>query len=94
MSLVLFWQTLDNHCDLQTVLHLSTPCTSCAASSKVLCPRGFKKTTQDIGLRDCRWFHKTLVLSGCRHNCDKNITENNCCPGFWGSDCIFTYCNV
>ncbi|XP_051776944.1 stabilin-1 isoform X3 [Erpetoichthys calabaricus] len=84
--------TLDNHCDLQTVLHLSTPCTSCAASSKVLCPRGFKKTTQDIGLRDCSFSvnmgDKTLVLSGCRHNCDKNITENNCCPGFWGSDCI------
>ena len=44
----------NNRCDVpQTVPHV-TPCTSCAASPAVQCPRGHRKTTTDFGVANCR----------------------------------------
>ncbi|XP_030061356.1 stabilin-1 isoform X1 [Microcaecilia unicolor] len=76
---------------IKTTLNLTTECTTCAASTSVLCPRGSKKITQGIGSRDCSYTvnmgGETLVLSGCRHICQKEIMEFVCYEGFWGSAC-------
>ncbi|XP_053932500.1 stabilin-1 isoform X1 [Cuculus canorus] len=78
-------------CNVKTMFTMNTECTSCAAAPKMLCPRGWLKTTQGLGLRDCRYTVKlgenTLSLPGCHHICKKEIEEKKCCPGFWGSEC-------
>uniref|UniRef100_A0A8B9S3J3 Stabilin 1 n=1 Tax=Apteryx owenii TaxID=8824 RepID=A0A8B9S3J3_APTOW len=70
---------------------LNTACTACAAAPKMLCPRGWIKTTQGLGVRDCRYTVKlgenTLSQPGCHHICKKEIEEKKCCPGFWGTEC-------
>uniref|UniRef100_A0A803V4B8 Stabilin 1 n=1 Tax=Ficedula albicollis TaxID=59894 RepID=A0A803V4B8_FICAL len=38
-------------CNVKTMFTLNTACTSCAAVPKVLCPRGWLKTTQRSGVR-------------------------------------------
>ncbi|KAG7478130.1 hypothetical protein MATL_G00077190 [Megalops atlanticus] len=81
-----------NRCDTPRAVSLSTPCTSCAASATVLCPRGFRKTTTDIGTADCSYTvdigGRTVALPGCRHTCEKVVTEHRCCPNFWGPLCL------
>ncbi|KAK2534307.1 Stab1 [Columba guinea] len=78
-------------CNVKTMFTLNTACTACAAAPKVFCPRGWLKTTQGLGVRDCRYTVKlgenTLSLPGCHHICKKEIEEKRCCPGFWGSEC-------
>uniref|UniRef100_U3K2S4 Stabilin 1 n=1 Tax=Ficedula albicollis TaxID=59894 RepID=U3K2S4_FICAL len=78
-------------CNVKTMFTLNTACTSCAAVPKVLCPRGWLKTTQRSGVRGCRYPVKlgenTLSLPGCHHMCKKEIEERKCCPGFWGTEC-------
>ncbi|XP_053809782.1 stabilin-1 [Vidua chalybeata] len=78
-------------CNVKTMFTLNTACTSCAAVPKMLCPRGWLKTTQRSGVRDCRYSVKlgenTLSLPGCHHMCKKEIEEKKCCPGFWGTEC-------
>ncbi|XP_029455316.1 stabilin-1 [Rhinatrema bivittatum] len=77
--------------DIQTTLNLTTECTTCAATTTVICPRGSKKITQGIGKRDCSYTvnmgGEILSLSGCRHTCQKEIVEYVCSDGFWGSEC-------
>ncbi|NXY91212.1 STAB1 protein, partial [Alcedo cyanopectus] len=78
-------------CNIKTMFTLNTACTSCAAAPKMLCPRGWLKTTQGLGVRDCRYTVKlgenTLSQPGCHHICKKEIEEKKCCPGFWGTEC-------
>ncbi|NWQ64244.1 STAB2 protein, partial [Neopipo cinnamomea] len=78
-------------CNVKTMFTLNTACTACAAAPKMLCPRGWLKTSQGIGVRDCRYSVKlgenTLSLPGCHHICKKDIEEKKCCPGFWGTEC-------
>uniref|UniRef100_A0A8C3QQ22 Stabilin 1 n=1 Tax=Cyanoderma ruficeps TaxID=181631 RepID=A0A8C3QQ22_9PASS len=78
-------------CNVKTMFTLNTACTSCAAVPKMMCPRGWLKTTQRSGVRDCRYSVKlgenTLSLPGCHHMCKKEIEERKCCPGFWGTEC-------
>uniref|UniRef100_A0A8C3UUP6 Stabilin 1 n=1 Tax=Catharus ustulatus TaxID=91951 RepID=A0A8C3UUP6_CATUS len=78
-------------CNVKTKFTLNTACTSCAAVPKMLCPRGWLKTTQRSGVRDCRYSVKlgenSLSLPGCHHVCKKEIEERKCCPGFWGTEC-------
>ncbi|XP_066469618.1 stabilin-1 [Tiliqua scincoides] len=68
-----------------------TPCTSCAAAVSAPCPSGWMKITRGFGEKGCRYTVKlganTLSLSGCSHACTKEIVENQCCPGYWGSEC-------
>ncbi|XP_069062191.1 stabilin-1 isoform X1 [Pleurodeles waltl] len=72
-------------------VNLTTACTSCAASHKVLCPVGSKKITQGAGVTGCRYTVDmggvSLLLSGCSHTCEKMISLKECCPGRWGSAC-------
>ncbi|KAM6256750.1 stabilin-1 [Porphyrio hochstetteri] len=78
-------------CNIKTMFTLNTACTACAAVPKMLCPRGWSKTTQGLGVRNCRYTVKlgenTLSLPGCHHICKKEIEEKRCCPGFWGTEC-------
>uniref|UniRef100_A0A8U8BEX9 Uncharacterized protein n=1 Tax=Geospiza parvula TaxID=87175 RepID=A0A8U8BEX9_GEOPR len=78
-------------CNVKTTFTLNTACTSCAAVPKMLCPRGWLRTTQRPGVRDCRYSVKlgenTLSLPGCHRVCQKEIEERKCCPGFWGTEC-------
>uniref|UniRef100_A0A8C5T943 Stabilin 1 n=1 Tax=Malurus cyaneus samueli TaxID=2593467 RepID=A0A8C5T943_9PASS len=80
------------HCNVKTMFTSNTACTSCAAVTKMLCPRGWLKTTQRYGVRDCRYSVKlgenTLSLPGCHHMCKKEIEAKKCCPGFWGTECF------
>ncbi|XP_046881637.1 stabilin-1 isoform X2 [Hypomesus transpacificus] len=82
----------NNRCDVpQTVPHV-TPCTSCAASPAVQCPRGHRKTTTDFGVANCSYVMDIgghdVELSGCTHECVKTVTVHRCCPGFWGHLCL------
>nr|XP_015202668.1 PREDICTED: stabilin-1 [Lepisosteus oculatus] len=85
-------ETTPNRCDVVSTVQFMTPCTSCAASPTVLCPRGSRKTTKNIGIRDCSYSieqaGKSITLPGCRHSCEKTITEHRCCPDYWGPDCL------
>ncbi|XP_056614920.1 stabilin-1-like [Triplophysa dalaica] len=96
VGLVLLWssqfQATPNRCDTpHTILHM-TPCTSCAATPAVICPRGFRKTSKNEGNPGCSYVvelgNRQVELSGCSHTCEKVATEQKCCPDFWGPLCL------
>ncbi|KAG9337058.1 hypothetical protein JZ751_029826 [Albula glossodonta] len=76
LGLMVTWttqqETPQNRCDATRTIALSTPCTSCAASPFY---------AVNIGDR-------TVELPGCRHTCEKEVTEHRCCPYFWGPLCL------
>ncbi|NXU52032.1 STAB1 protein, partial [Turnix velox] len=78
-------------CNIKTMFTMNTACTACAIAPKTLCPRGWLKTTQGMGVRDCRFTVKlgenTISQPGCHHICKKEVEEKKCCPGFWGTEC-------
>ncbi|KAI1890377.1 hypothetical protein AGOR_G00153100 [Albula goreensis] len=96
LGLMVTWttqqETPQNRCDATRTITLSTPCTSCAASPLSVCPRGFRRTTTDNGNADCSYAvnigDRTVELPGCRHTCEKEVTEHRCCPYFWGPLCL------
>ncbi|XP_005374632.1 PREDICTED: stabilin-2 isoform X2 [Chinchilla lanigera] len=80
-------------CDKKSVLTIMTKCEPCWLHSKTTCPDGYKKIINgSVGIRDCRYTFKvdtySLALSGCRHICRKNYLQPQCCPGYWGPDCM------
>nr|XP_023655401.1 stabilin-1-like isoform X2 [Paramormyrops kingsleyae] len=81
-----------NRCDEHRAISAVTPCTSCAASPAMTCPRGFRNTSGDIGDRGCSYTvsigGRLRVLPGCRHTCEKRVSELRCCPNFWGPLCL------
>ncbi|XP_030632865.1 stabilin-1 [Chanos chanos] len=85
-------ESASNRCDVPRTIQISTPCTSCAAATSVICPRGFQKITKDIGNANCSYVVDTgerqLNLLGCTHTCVKVVTERRCCPSFWGPLCL------
>uniref|UniRef100_A0A8B9NJA7 Uncharacterized protein n=1 Tax=Accipiter nisus TaxID=211598 RepID=A0A8B9NJA7_9AVES len=90
-------------CNIKTMFTMNTACTACAAAPKMVCPKGWLKTTQGLGVRNCRYTVKlgenTLSQPGCHHICKKEIEEKKCCPGFWGTECygkffIFLRCSL
>ncbi|XP_051550154.1 stabilin-1 isoform X1 [Myxocyprinus asiaticus] len=96
VGLMVLWssqlQSASNRCDTpHTVLH-TTPCTSCAASTVVVCPRGFRKTSKNAGNTGCSYVveigDRQVELPGCFHTCEKVTTVQRCCPDFWGPLCL------
>ncbi|KAJ8411408.1 hypothetical protein AAFF_G00174140 [Aldrovandia affinis] len=82
-----------NRCDNMVTATTTTSCHSCFISSLVNCPAGFTKRTAGKGQQNCRYTINTmanlgLYMKGCSHECYKTVLEPNCCPGYWGTDCI------
>ncbi|KAM6153254.1 stabilin-2 [Erethizon dorsatum] len=85
--------TPGNRCDKKSVLTISTKCQSCLITLRVYCPNGYTKITNDsAGVRDCRYTYGISMYSpsfpGCRHICRKDYVQPQCCPGYWGPDCM------
>ncbi|KAG7497480.1 stabilin-2 isoform X1 [Solea senegalensis] len=80
-----------NLCSNSTVLRTRSSCHSCSVSLLIPCPSGFKQTPQSVA-QDCRYYIRTpslkLPLSGCSFECYREVELKNCCPGYWGPDCI------
>ncbi|XP_069499284.1 stabilin-1 [Ambystoma mexicanum] len=83
--------TNGDKCDTRLIVNITTPCTSCAVSTKVLCPVGSRKITLGIGNIGCSYAvdmgGEVLSLPGCSHLCQKRIIQKGCCDGSWGSEC-------
>ncbi|XP_056132482.1 stabilin-2 isoform X2 [Lampris incognitus] len=100
--LMLVWLELDlfstvsgasdqNFCSNTTVLRTRTPCHSCNITPLIPCPFGFRKSPGTTE-QDCEYNIKTaslnLAFNGCSFECYKNVEDKQCCPGYWGLDCI------
>ncbi|XP_044307442.1 stabilin-1 [Varanus komodoensis] len=76
-------------CNRKSTFTQNTPCTSCAIAPRLSCPTGMVRMAQGAGR--CRYTVKlsgeTLSLQGCTYLCKKDMEEEQCCPGFWGSEC-------
>ncbi|KAJ8006691.1 hypothetical protein DPEC_G00109850 [Dallia pectoralis] len=62
-------------------------------SSNVGCPAGYNRRSNGKGDPNCKYHVSTtatqvLSISGCSHECFKELMEPRCCPGYWGMDCI------
>ncbi|XP_036923699.1 stabilin-2 isoform X1 [Sturnira hondurensis] len=82
-----------NRCDKKSLLIIRTECQSCSLNSRMKCPDGYTKVTNgSVGVRDCRYSLEirsySLSVPGCRHICRKDYLQPQCCPGYWGPDCL------
>ncbi|XP_077430047.1 stabilin-1 [Vanacampus margaritifer] len=75
-------------CDIKQRLDVYTVCTSCAAVTSSLCPRGFTNG----GVSNCSYVVQIggnkVSLDGCRRLCVKNFMQPMCCPQHWGPLCL------
>ncbi|XP_034353974.1 stabilin-1 isoform X2 [Arvicanthis niloticus] len=78
-------------CDIHTKFVTHTPCTTCAAIKRQLCPLGWSRSFPEKILLDCRYELQlrgsVISLSGCSQECWKDVVQKACCPGYWGSQC-------
>ncbi|XP_069874692.1 stabilin-1 [Dipodomys merriami] len=78
-------------CDVKTKFVTHTPCTTCAAIKKVVCPLGWLRHFPEKITKNCQYevqLGASLVsLSGCSLECSKDVVQKACCPGYWGSLC-------
>lgn len=94
LGLTVLWtiqiQAASNRCDSPVTILYKTPCTSCAAVTAVVCPRGFRKITKSPEF--CSYVvefgDRQLEQQGCSHTCQGVTTVQQCCPGFWGPLCL------
>ncbi|XP_041935625.1 stabilin-2 [Alosa sapidissima] len=78
-----------NRCDKSIQVATKSDCFSCAAFPVFPCPHGFLRKKHGMGNRDCKYeFVPGIRLPGCSHECVKDTLQPECCPGFWGNDCI------
>ncbi|ELV10375.1 Stabilin-1 [Tupaia chinensis] len=66
-------------------------CTSCAATKKPVCPQGWLWRYPEKTSRPCRYEvqlgDSVVSMSGCSLVCSKEVMQEACCPGYWGSQC-------
>ncbi|XP_077181928.1 stabilin-1 [Paroedura picta] len=78
-------------CNKKLTFIQNTACTSCAIANRLQCPKGWTRTGTGFMEKGCSYNVKleenTLSLSGCTHTCKKEVEEQLCCPGYWGSEC-------
>ncbi|XP_047387387.1 stabilin-1 [Sciurus carolinensis] len=78
-------------CDVKTKFVTHTPCTTCAAVKKRVCPPGWLRNFPEKISQDCHYevqLGGTLMsMSGCSLECWKEVVQKACCPGYWGSQC-------
>uniref|UniRef100_A0A3Q3DFM1 EGF-like domain-containing protein n=1 Tax=Hippocampus comes TaxID=109280 RepID=A0A3Q3DFM1_HIPCM len=76
-------------CDIPQRLDMYTVCTSCAAVTSSLCPRGFTNS----GVKNCSYLVQIggnkVLLDGCHRLCVKSFMQPRCCPQHWGPLCFF-----
>lgn len=81
-----------NRCDKRSVLTTRTKCVSCLLKNEVECPAGYTKNTNSVGIQKCSYqmniVSAFLELPGCHFVCQKNYLQPQCCPGYWGPDCM------
>ncbi|XP_078423897.1 stabilin-2 [Cetorhinus maximus] len=81
-----------NRCDRRTLVMSKTQCRSCPLNTRLKCPHGYNQITNMSGIMDCKYHISLRVYSlavvGCRHTCTKEFLETECCPGYWGPDCL------
>ncbi|XP_015278042.1 PREDICTED: stabilin-2 [Gekko japonicus] len=82
-----------NKCDEKTFITTKTQCRPCSLNYDIQCPEGFTRIANGSGTQDCRFygqFRGDSVLSflGCQHTCMKENQQPQCCPGYWGPDCL------
>ena len=83
-----------NFCNKTDTFVIKSECAPCLETLKGgQCPNGTEQVTQGQGVDDC--FHssevseKVLVkYKGCRHLCKGKTIIPECCPGFYGPDCL------
>ncbi|XP_031414613.1 stabilin-2 [Clupea harengus] len=80
--------TVKTRCDKNVQVNTKSDCFSCAAFPVFPCPHGFLRKKLGMGNRDCKYQIFGVFLPGCSHECVKEVIQPQCCPGFWGSDCI------
>ncbi|XP_048211831.1 stabilin-1 isoform X1 [Perognathus longimembris pacificus] len=78
-------------CDVKIKFVSHTPCTTCAAIKKVVCPSGWLRHFPEKITQNCQYEvqlgDSLMSLSGCSLECSKDVVKKSCCPGFWGSLC-------
>ncbi|XP_062989466.1 stabilin-2 isoform X2 [Elgaria multicarinata webbii] len=81
-----------NRCDEKVLVATKTKCRACSINFEIQCPEGYTKVTNNSGIRDCRYYLEirsfTHSLKGCRHKCLREFQQSQCCPGYWGRDCL------
>ncbi|XP_065146012.1 stabilin-2 [Paramisgurnus dabryanus] len=92
MGTEILWMTAatsQNRCDKNIQVVTKSECHSCSLSSLMNCPSGYNKKSPGKSNKDCRYsVTSALSFSGCSFVCIKDTVEPQCCPGYWGNDCI------
>lgn len=84
-------QVWSRRCDVKTKSVTRTPCTTCPAIKKQVCPLGWLREFPEKISQDCRYEvqlgDSVVSMSGCSLECWKDMVQKACCPGYWGSQC-------
>ncbi|KAM5280077.1 stabilin-1 [Ctenodactylus gundi] len=90
-SLITGEKVQSTRCDVKTKFVTHLPCTSCAAVKNMACPSGWLQYLPEKIFKDC-WYEVQLgdslvSMRGCSLECWKDVEQEACCPGYWGSQC-------
>nr|XP_056702547.1 stabilin-2 [Euleptes europaea] len=82
-----------NKCDEKTFITTQTECRPCSLNFDAQCPEGSTRITNGYGTQKCRFGGQIrggsiISLEGCQHTCMKEYQQPQCCPGYWGPDCL------
>ncbi|XP_077195862.1 stabilin-2 [Paroedura picta] len=82
-----------NKCHVKTFNTTKTQCHPCSLNHDIQCPEGFARITNGSGTQGCRFdgqIRGDSILSflGCQHTCVKEYQQPQCCPGYWGPECL------
>ncbi|XP_056603572.1 stabilin-2 isoform X1 [Triplophysa dalaica] len=81
--------TSKNRCDKNIEIVTKSTCFPCSVISLIKCPSGYVKKPPGKSGSDCRFSVSSgLSFAGCSFECSKDTMEPQCCPGYWGNDCI------
>ncbi|XP_077090778.1 stabilin-2 isoform X1 [Siphateles boraxobius] len=81
--------TSQNRCDKNIQVVTKSTCHSCSITLLVKCPSGYTKKPPGKSTKDCRYeITPNLSVAGCSYECYKDTVEPQCCPGYWGNDCV------
>jgi hypothetical protein len=100
ICLILYGMTVNGNemgfCPETQTMTFETECISCHINVFKDCPSGSKQLTRMEGTSNCTYeLHlgpgPNITKDGCTHTCEMNTTVDQCCRGFWGSNCDGNY---